>query len=289
MPDSQKQVVQWFPGHMAKTRRLIKESLPLVDGVTELLDARIPYSSSNPELGELINNKPRIVLLNKCDLADKDTTRQWVEYYKKTGVTAIPVDCRSGKGLNNYISAVREVLKDKIRQNEERGMPGKALRIMVVGIPNTGKSSFINRMAGAAKAKVADKAGVTRQNQWFAIGNGIELLDTPGVLWPKFDDPKVGDRLAFIGSVKDEILDSETLAVRLLEVMKNDYPERLAERYKISDFSDKEPWEVLEMIGKKRGMMIKGGEIDTERASVMLLDEYRGGRLGTISLEKPEN
>lgn len=289
MPDSQKQVVQWFPGHMAKTRRLIKESLPLVDGVTELLDARIPYSSSNPELGELINNKPRIVLLNKCDLADKDTTRQWVEYYKKTGVAAIPVDCRSGKGLNNYISAVREVLKDKIRQNEERGMPGKALRIMVVGIPNTGKSSFINRMAGAAKAKVADKAGVTRQNQWFAIGNGIELLDTPGVLWPKFDDPKVGDRLAFIGSVKDEILDSETLAVRLLEVMKNDYPERLAERYKINDFSDKEPWEVLEMIGKKRGMMIKGGEIDTERASVMLLDEYRGGRLGTISLEKPEN
>lgn len=289
MPDSQKQVVQWFPGHMAKTRRLIKESLPLVDGVTELLDARIPYSSSNPELGELINNKPRIVLLNKCDLADKDTTRQWVEYYKKTGITAIPVDCRSGKGLNNYISAVREVLKDKIRQNEERGMPGKALRIMVVGIPNTGKSSFINRMAGAAKAKVADKAGVTRQNQWFAIGNGIELLDTPGVLWPKFDDPKVGDRLAFIGSVKDEILDSETLAVRLLEVMKNDYPERLAERYKINDFSDKEPWEVLEMIGKKRGMMIKGGEIDTERASVMLLDEYRGGKLGTISLEKPEN
>lgn len=289
MPDSQKQVVQWFPGHMAKTRRLIKESLPLVDGVTELLDARIPYSSSNPELGELINNKPRIVLLNKCDLADKDTTRQWVEYYKKTGVTAIPVDCRSGKGLSNYISAVREVLKDKIRQNEERGMPGKALRIMVVGIPNTGKSSFINRMAGAAKAKVADKAGVTRQNQWFAIGNGIELLDTPGVLWPKFDDPKVGDRLAFIGSVKDEILDSETLAVRLLEVMKNDYADRLAERYKINDFSDKEPWEVLEMIGKKRGMMIKGGEIDTERASVMLLDEYRGGRLGTISLEKPEN
>lgn len=289
MPDSQKQVVQWFPGHMAKTRRLIKESLPLVDGVTELLDARIPYSSSNPELGELINNKPRIVLLNKCDLADKDTTRQWVEYYKKTGVTAIPVDCRSGKGLNNYISAVREVLKDKIRQNEERGMPGKALRIMVVGIPNTGKSSFINRIAGAAKAKVADKAGVTRQNQWFAIVNGIELLDTPGVLWPKFDDPKVGDRLAFIGSVKDEILDSETLAVRLLEVMKNDYPDRLAERYKINDFSDKEPWEVLEMIGKKRGMMIKGGEIDTERASVMLLDEYRGGRLGTISLEKPEN
>lgn len=288
MADSQKQIVQWFPGHMAKTRRLIKESLSLVDGVTEIIDARIPYSSSNPELGELINNKPRIVLLNKCDLADKNTTNQWVEYYKKKGVRAIPVDCRSGKGLNNYIVAVREVLKDVIKKNEDRGMPGKALRIMVVGIPNTGKSSFINRMAKSAKAKVADKAGVTRNNQWFAIGNGIELLDTPGVLWPKFDDPKVGDKLAFIGSVKDEILDTETLAVRLLEVMKADYPERLTERYKIADFSEKEAWEVLEMIGKKRGMIIRGGEIDTERVSVMLLDEYRGGKLGLISLERPE-
>lgn len=288
MSDTQKQIVQWFPGHMAKTRRLIKESLSLVDGVTEIIDARIPYSSSNPELEELINNKPRIVLLNKCDLADKNTTNQWVEYYKKKGVRAIPVDCRTGKGLNNYVIAVREVLKDVIKKNEDRGMPGKALRIMVVGIPNTGKSSFINRMAKSAKAKVADKAGVTRHNQWFAIGNGIELLDTPGVLWPKFDDQKVGDRLAFIGSVKDEILDIETLAVRLLEVMITDYPERLAERYKITDFFDKEAWEVLEMIGKKRGMMIKGGEIDTERVSVMLLDEYRGGKLGTISLERPE-
>ena len=288
MADNQKQIVQWFPGHMAKTRRLIKESLSLVDGVTEIIDARIPYSSSNPELEELINNKPRIVLLNKCDLADKNTTNQWVEYYKKKGVKAIPVDCRTGKGLNNYIVSVREVLKDVIKKNEDRGMPGKALRIMVVGIPNTGKSSFINRMAGAAKAKVADKAGVTRHNQWFNIGNGIELLDTPGVLWPKFDDPQVGDRLAFIGSVKDEILDAETLAIRLLEVMKNNYSERLVERYKIADFTDKEAWEVLEMIGKKRGMMIKGGEIDFERASVMLLDEYRGGKLGVISLEKPE-
>ncbi len=288
MADTQRQIVQWFPGHMAKTRRLIKESLSMVDGVTEIIDARIPYSSSNPELEEMINGKPRIVLLNKCDLADKNTTNQWIEYYKRNGVRAIPVDCRTGKGLNNYIVAVREVLKNVIKKNEERGMPGKALRIMVVGIPNTGKSSFINRMAGAAKAKVADKAGVTRHNQWFPIGNGIELLDTPGVLWPKFDDQKVGDRLAFIGSVKDEILDAVTLAVRLLEVMKTDYPDRLTERYKIADFADKEAWEVLEMIGKKRGMMIKGGEIDYERASVMLLDEYRGGRLGTISLERPE-
>lgn len=288
MADSQRQIVQWFPGHMAKTRRLIKESLSMVDGVTEIIDARIPYSSSNPELEEMINGKPRIVLLNKCDLADKSTTNQWVEYYKRKNIRAIPVDCRTGKGLNNYIVAVREVLKDVIKKNEDRGMPGKALRIMVVGIPNTGKSSFINRMAGTVKAKVADKAGVTRHNQWFPIGNGIELLDTPGVLWPKFDDQRVGDRLAFIGSVKDEILDAETLAIRLLEVMKTDYPDRLSERYKITDFERNEAWEVLEMIGKKRGMMIKGGEIDYERASVMLLDEYRGGKLGTISLERPE-
>lgn len=288
MPDSQKQVVQWFPGHMAKTRRLIKESLPLVDAVAEVIDARIPYSSSNPELEELIQNKPRIVLLNKCDLADKATTQKWVDFYSKKGVCAIPIDCKTGKGLKNFVTAVRRVLMDKIKQNEEKGMSGRALRIMVVGIPNTGKSSFINRMAGSQKAKVADKAGVTRHNQWFVIGNGIELLDTPGVLWPKFDDPAVGDRLAFIGSVKDEIIDSETLAIRLLEVMKNDYSDRLRERYKIDAFDSLEPWELLELIGKKRGMIIKGGEIDTERASVMLLDEYRGGKLGTISLERPE-
>lgn len=288
MADSQKQVVQWFPGHMAKTRRLIKESLRLVDGVLEVIDARIPYSSSNPELAELVSGKPRIVLLNKCDLADKETTKKWVEYYKNQGVTAIPVDCRSGRGLNAFSGAVKTVLAERIRINEEKGMAGNPLRLMVVGIPNTGKSSFINRMAGAAKAKVADKAGVTRHNQWFAIGNGIELLDTPGVLWPKFDDPKVGDKLAFIGSVKDEILDSELLAVRLIEVMTAYYPERLTERYKITDFQDLQPWEVLELIGKKRGNIMRGGEIDTERTSVMLLDEYRGGKLGLISLESPE-
>ena len=288
MANGQKQVVQWFPGHMAKTRRLIKESLTLVDGVTEVIDARIPYSSSNPELNEIIQNKPRIVLLNKCDLADKNITNEWIEYYKEKGITAVPVDCKTGKGLKNFRSIVRDVLKDKIKQNEEKGMPGKALRIMVVGIPNTGKSSFINRMAGKQKAVVANKAGVTRRNQWFPIGNGIELLDTPGVLWPKFDDQAVGDKLAFIGSVKDEILDSETLAIRLLDVMKNNYGDRLKERYKISDFENTESFELLEKIGKKRGMMIKGGEIDTERTSVMLLDEYRSGKLGVISLERPE-
>ena len=288
MNDSQKQVVQWFPGHMAKTRRLIKESLPFVDLVTEIVDARIPMSSSNPELKEMIGNKPRIVLLNKCDVADEKATAKWVEYYKKNGMYAIPVDCRSGKGLNAYLPLVRDVLKDKIQRNTEKGMVGKPLRVMVVGIPNTGKSSFINKMAGRNRAKVADKPGVTRSNSWFAVGNGVELLDTPGVLWPKFEDKAVGDKLAFIGSVKDEILDSEVLAMRLINVLKNGYCERISERFKITGFEDKEDYEILEMIGRKRGMLISGGEIDTERASIMLLDEYRGGRLGRLTLELPE-
>ncbi len=285
--DSQKQIVQWFPGHMAKTRRLIKESLPFVDLVTELVDARIPMSSSNPELSEMIGNKPRIVLLNKCDVADEHATQKWVEYYKKHGIYALPVDCRSGKGLNNYLPLVREILKDKIKKNTEKGMAGKPLRVMVVGIPNTGKSSFINKMAGRNRAKVADKPGVTRSNSWFAVGNGIELLDTPGVLWPKFEDKAVGDKLAFIGSVKDEVLDSETLALKLINVLKNGYSERITERFKITDFADKQDYEILEMIGRKRGMLISGGEVDTERASVILLDEYRGGKLGKITLDNP--
>lgn len=288
MSDYQKQTVQWFPGHMAKTRRLIKESLPFVDLVTEIVDARIPLSSSNPELAEMIGSKPRIVLLNKCDVADEKTTAKWVEYYKKNGMYALPVDCRSGKGLNAYLPLVREILKDKIQRNTDKGMVGKPLRVMVVGIPNTGKSSFINKMAGRNRAKVADKPGVTRSNSWFAVGNGVELLDTPGVLWPKFEDKEVGDKLAFIGSVKDEILDSETLAVRLINVLRNGYSDRLTERFKITGFDDKEDYEILEMIGRKRGMLISGGEIDCERASVMLLDEYRGGKLGRLSLEFPE-
>ncbi len=285
MSDSIKQNVQWFPGHMAKTRRLIKECLPSVDAVTEILDARMPISSSNPELNELIGNKPLIVLLNKCDVADENATRCWLNYFNEKGIYALAVDCKSGNGLNKYAPLLRDVLKDKIASNEAKGMIGKPLRIMVVGIPNTGKSSFINRMAGRNRAKVADKAGVTRHNQWFVIENGIELLDTPGVLWPKFDDPKIGDRLAFIGSVKDEVFDSETLAVRLLEVLSRDYPDRLSERYKIDDFSELEAYEILELIGRKRGMMMRGGEIDTLRASIMLLDEYRAGKLGRITLD----
>lgn len=286
--DSIKTTVNWFPGHMAKTRRQITESLKLVDAVTELLDARIPMSSRNPELDELTGKKPRIVLLNKCDMADANATRQWVEYFKSKGQTALPVDCRSGKGLNAFIPTVRKVLEDKIKQNEEKGMPGKYLRIMVVGIPNTGKSSFINRMSKTSKAKVADRPGVTRQNQWFAIGGGIELLDTPGVLWPKFEDPEVGDKLLFIGSVKDEVTDSETMALRLLDVLKKDYKQLILDRYKIPDFDDDvKNYEVMELIAKKRGMLIKGGEIDYERVSVMLLDEYRAGKMGKISFERP--
>lgn len=291
MADSLKQTVQWFPGHMAKTRRLIKESLPLIDAVTELLDARIPMSSRNPELDELTQKKPRIVLLNKCDMADSKTTAQWIEYFKAHGQYAIAVDCRTGKGLSQYQPLIRKVLSDKIKSNEEKGMPGKPLRVMVVGIPNTGKSSFINRMAGKSRAKVADKPGVTRHNQWFAIGSGIELLDTPGVLWPKFDDPEVGDKLSFIGSVKDEVTDSETMALRLLKILVKDYPTLLCERYKLKtqDITDAQPYEILEAIGRKRGMLIRGGEIDIERASVMLLDEYRSAKLGKISFENPKD
>lgn len=285
MADSVKQTVQWFPGHMAKTRRLIKENLKLVDAVTVLLDARIPESSKNPEIEELISGKPVIVLLNKADLADERATKQWIEYYQKKGAAALEVDCRTGKGINKFRPLVREVLKDKIKKNEEKGMAGKTLRIMVVGIPNTGKSSFINRMGAGSKAKVEDRAGVTRNNQWFVIGGGIEMLDTPGVLWPKFEDPEVGDKLAFTGGVKDQILDMETLAVRFLAVMRDNYPKKLAERYKIENFLDKEPYEILLMIGRKRGMLISGGEIDTERAAAAVLDEYRGGKLGRITLE----
>ena len=277
--------VQWFPGHMARTRRQIKESLPLVDAVVEIVDARVPVSSRNPELPELIGQKPLMVILNKCDLADENATRRRISELGKRGVTAIAVDCRSGKGLNAFAPTVRRVLSDKIEANAQKGMAGKPLRLMVVGIPNTGKSSFINRMAGKNKAKVADKPGVTRQNQWFSIGSGIELLDTPGVLWPKFDDPDVGLRIAFIGSVKDTILDIELIAARFLTIMNENYPERIKERYKLEFPPESEEFERLEMLARKRGMLISGGEPDTERAAVMLLDEYRAGKLGRITLD----
>ena len=279
-------VIQWYPGHMAKTRRLMKESLPLIDAVCELVDARVPESSRNPDLDGIIGSKPRIVLLNKGDLADERATARKIKERAERGVTALPVDCRSGKGLEKFEPAVREVLKDKIKANADKGMAGKPLRVMVVGIPNTGKSSFINRMAGKYRAKVADKPGVTRGNQWFAIGSGIELLDTPGVLWPKFEDPQVGLKLAFIGSIKETTLDIQELAVSLLSVMQKNYPDRLEQRYKVAGVQDvQEPYELLEMIAAKRGMLLRKGEYDTERAAVMLLDEYRSGKLGKITLD----
>ena len=287
MPDFVKQNVQWFPGHMAKTRRQIKESLKLVDGVVEIVDARIPVSSKNPELEDIIGNKPRIILLNKDDVADPNATSLWLKYYEKKGYCSIAVDCRSGKGLNKFDDAVKKSLAPVISRNESKGMAGKPLRLMVVGIPNTGKSSFINRMSKSSKAKVADKAGVTRQNQWFNAGNGIELLDTPGVLWPKFDDPEVGDKLAFIGSVKDEVTDKETLVCRLLESLAVTRPSAIEERYKLESVKGLQGWEIMEMIGRKRGFLIKGGEIDYDRTAAIVSDEFRGGKLGRITLELP--
>ena len=289
MADFQKQKVQWFPGHMAKTRRQIKEMLPLVDGVVELLDARVPYSSANPELDTLVRGKPRIVLLNKCDVADPAATKRWIAAFEAQGKTALAVDCRSGKGLSAFLPTVQQVLKKTIEKNTQRGMAGKPLRLMVVGIPNTGKSSFINRMAGKNRAKVADKAGVTRQNQWFAVGGGIELLDTPGILWPKFEDPEVGLHLAYTGAVKDDILDTEGLALRLMELLWARYPQALRDRYKLDGLpEDAQGYALLEAAGRKRGFLLARGEIDTERMARVLLEEFRSCKLGRFTLEMPE-
>lgn len=283
--------IQWFPGHMAKTRRKITEDLKLVDIVLELLDARIPASSSNPVLREIIQNKPRVVVLNKSDLADPKQTMRWIAKYRELGLSAIQVESKTGKGLPALYRAVREELKEQIAGWERKGMSGRPIRVMVLGIPNVGKSSIINRMligGGAGRAEVRDKPGVTRQNRWFTIGKGFELLDTPGVLWPKFENPIVGERLAFTGAVKDEILDTEGLAGRLLEVLSGLYPQSLENRYKLKLSNEHlVGHELLELVGRKRGMLISGGEIDTDRAAITVLDEFRGGKLGAISLEWP--
>lgn len=282
------QNIQWFPGHMTKTRRKITEILPLIDAVAEVLDARIPLSSQNPDLPDIIGNKPRIILLNKCDMADSSVTEKWISYFKSKGITAIAVDCKSGKGLNNFKTTVKELLGEKLEIYRSKGMVGKPLRVMVVGIPNVGKSSFINRIAGAGKAKVENRPGVTRGNQWFTIDKELELLDTPGVLWPKFEDVTVGEHLAFTGAVNDRVIDVELLAVRLLEILCAQYKDLLVARYGELDFDD-EPYEILRQIGRKRGMVMRGGEIDTVRASNMLLEEYRNLKIGKISLERTEN
>lgn len=281
--------IQWFPGHMAKTRRLMTESLPLIDGVAEIIDARIPVSSRNPELDAIIKDKPRIVLMNKADIADENANKKWIAFFKARGIEALPVDCKTGKGLSGFSDKVNSVMGDRLKKFKEKGMTGRTLRLMVVGIPNVGKSSFINRMARSGKAKVADRPGVTRGTQWFSIGKGIELMDTAGVLWPKFDDPAVGERLAFTGAVKDVVADTELLSIRLLELMNKHHAENLEQRYKITLSPDMQGFEILEQIGRKRGMLISGGEVDTERASVTVLDEFRGGKLGRITLELPED
>ncbi len=282
------QNIQWFPGHMTKTRRKIQEILPIIDAVAEIVDARVPISSRNPDLLDIIKDKPLMILLNKCDMADPKETAKWIEYYRSVGVSAVPIDCKTGKGIGNFKEMVKATLADKLEAYRNKGMVGKPLRVMVVGIPNVGKSTFINSIAGKGRVKVENRPGVTRGNQWVTIDRQLELLDTPGVLWPKFEDQTVGERLAFTGAVKDAVLDIELLAVRLIENLKESYPELLAQRYKLLEL-DAEPYDILCEIGKKRGMMIRGGETDTERAANMLLEEYRNCKIGRISLERVED
>lgn len=281
--------IQWFPGHMAKTRRIMRESLRYVDIIIEIRDARIPKSSANPEISSLSAGKPRIIVLNKADYADRSVTAKWIDYYRKKGIKAIEADCRSGKGLNSLMPAVKESLSELLERRSQRGMDGMSIRMMVVGIPNVGKSSFINRIAKGRRAKVEDRPGVTRGKQWVTVDGGIEILDMPGVLWPKFEDKQVGEYLAFTGAVKDDILDVEYLAVRLLECLRERYFDRLSARYAVSyeDTKELDSYDLLCEIGKKRGMLMSGGRVNTERAATMLLTEFRGGMLGNISLETP--
>lgn len=281
--------IQWFPGHMAKTRRLIQDQVKLVDLVVELVDARIPQSSRNPELPKWIGEKRRLLLLNKCDAADPGITARWLRYYEENGIPALAIDAKSGKGVQQFLPKVREILADVIERRAQKGMVGRPLRMMIAGIPNVGKSSFINRVAKEKRAKVEDRPGVTTGKQWIAVAKDVDLMDTPGVLWPKFEDPAVGEKLAFTGAVKDQVVDVELLAMRLLGLLREEYPQLLLQRYKLEPGQTEglEDYELLELLGRKRGMLISGGEVDTLRAATMLLDEYRGGKLGRLSLEVP--
>lgn len=283
-------VIQWFPGHMAKTRRLIKENLSLVDIVIEILDARIPLSSKNPEIMSLCQGKPILTVLSKSALADAETCKKWQEYYREQGENAIFIDCKKGTGLDRITPAVRTILSDKIKRYEDKGMGGKRLKAMIVGIPNVGKSTLINRLCGSAKAKAEDRPGVTQTKQWVSTSIGLDLLDMPGVLWPKFEDQAVGQNLAATGAIKDDVLDLESVAVTLCGQLYTIAPEKLCARYKLgapSSLQELENWQIFELIGKKRGMLISGGEIDYERTANMILDEFRQSKIGTISLEAP--
>ncbi len=281
--------IQWFPGHMAKTRRMISENLKNVDIVIEILDARIPLSSRNPEITKLTESKPTLVILNKASLADPAQNKFWVEHYSSDSSACILVDCLTGEGLNKILPAIKLLLKDKIERYENKGMVGRRLFAMVLGIPNVGKSTLINKLSGSKKAKVENRPGVTRDKQWVSTGIGVDLLDMPGILWPKFEDKTVGENLALTGAVKDDILDIESLAMVMCNRMKSLYPEMLAARYKLGDaaaLADIPDYELLCLIGKKRGFLISGGEINTERTADMLIDELRASKLGRITLDR---
>lgn len=279
--------IQWYPGHMTRTRRKMQECLRLVDVVVELADARVPVSSRNPELSAIVGPKPRILMLNKCDLADERATVQWVERLRAEGLPVLAVDCKSGRGIGAFSGLLRRVMADKLRAMEQRGLR-RPLRAMVAGVPNTGKSSFINRMTAGSKAKTEDRPGVTRENKWFTLRDGTLLLDTPGILWPKFEDQTVARHLAYTGAIRDEILDTEELACGLLSLLAAEYGGLLAARYKLDSLPEGDAADLLTAIARRRGMLLSGGVADTERAAAMLLDEFRAGKIGRITLERPE-
>lgn len=284
------QTIQWFPGHMAKTRRLITENLTQVDIVIELLDARIPYSSKNPEIDKLVGVKPRLILLTKSSLADPAATKKWIEYYSvKSFAGAIAVDVITGAGIKNISPAVRSILSEKLKRYEEKGMSGRRVRAMIVGIPNVGKSSLVNKLSGGKKAKVENRPGVTLTKQWVPTDIGIELLDMPGVLWPKFDEREIGENLAFTGAIRDAILDTEELASALCMKLYKIAPDKFCTRYKLAPASlaEAKSYEILEAVARKRGFLISGGELDTERAAKIVLDEFRSAKIGEITLELP--
>lgn len=280
--------LSWFPGHMTKTRRMVASEIGSMDAVCEIIDARIPRASRNPDLDDLTAGKPRIVVLNRVDQADPKATKQWAAWFRAQGYAVLEVDAKSGAGVKQFAPAVRALLADKLRAYEEKGQVGRVLRVMVLGIPNVGKSTFINKVSGRKTAKAEDRPGVTRGKQWVNVDGGLLLLDTPGILWPKFDDPEVGMRLAYTGAVKDDILDTETLGCHLMELLAREYPQALTERYKIDIPEEIDGWELLQAAGRKRGFLVSRGEVDTERMARVLLDEYRSCKLGTFTLERPE-
>ncbi len=279
--------IQWFPGHMTKAGRMISDNVANVDAVAELLDARIPMASRNPDIDSLAAGKPRLVILNRVDLADPRATALWREYFKGLGLAVLETDSKSGKGVGGFAGAVRGLLKELLAQRAAKGQATRALRVMVLGIPNVGKSTFINRVAGKKAAAVSDRPGVTRGRQWITVDRGLELLDTPGILWPRFDSQEVGELLAVTGAVKDDVLDRETLAANFLVRLSRLYPEALRQRYKLDPEAGLAGWELLEQAAKNRGFLAGRGEYDTERMSAVLLDEFRGGKLGRITLELP--